>query len=224
MGRIKPMKTFCACLLAALVFGSYAFAEEPAAETPPGYGVAHVVLRSADDVAAVSEALCQFAPRVVVVSGTVPLPALPCEATVIATDTAMKSAAMIDDDAFFVLHADASGEAEGALHRERRARRGARWFFLLAERYVPLASPREELIFQADDPVDALLAAESPIADPAAGAVRPFGGARLFAAGLPDESSFRTYWVDASGIKALGPASPVSGLPSLSPSPETPSE
>jgi hypothetical protein len=211
-------------VLIALVSVPQAFAEEPAVEAPPGYGVAHVVLRSAADAVLVAEALCQFAPRVVVVSGAVPLPALSCDATVIATDVATKSAAMVDEDAFFVLRPDASGEAAGLLQRERRAHRGARWFFLLAERYVPLVSPREELILQADDPVDALLAAESPIADPSAGAVRPFGGARVFAAGLPGESSFRTYWVDASGIKALGPASPISALPSLSPSSETPSE
>ena len=224
---MRRIRRACLVALLGLTLGNVpAHAEVPAAEgdVPTGYGVAHVVLRRAEDWQTIIEAVCRFAPRAVIVSGVGPPTELPCAAVVIETTAPTESAVMIDDDAYFVLRDDPSGETEGALHRERRARRAARWFFALAETYVPMASPREELVLQADDPVDAVLAADSPITDSAAGSVRPFGGARVFASGVADESSFRAYWVDASGIKALGPASPVSALPGSPDAPDSPSE
>ncbi|MBI1320862.1 MAG: hypothetical protein GC168_18205 [Candidatus Hydrogenedens sp.] len=192
------------------------FAQTEPAPAPEGYGIAQVVLRQAEDWDAFAPALCSFQPAVVVVVGAAPeAPALSCGARVHVLAREANTALTMDDDVLYLFADDASGHAEGTLQRERRARKSARFFFVASSFYTPLDDPRVDLILQSDDAADAILAGDSGITDGTAEGVRPFGRAKVYASGTPEESSFRAYWVDASGLRPLAPAVPLSGLSSL---------
>jgi len=185
---------------------------QPAESAPDGYAFAHVVLRDTADWSVLAESLCAMNPEAVFVqcteSGCGDLAALPCDAPIV--PLACGEGVDLADDWLQAWCEEPSGASAGALHQSRRAHRAARWSILFTETYVPLQSPREDMILHADDPVDVLIAADTPVTDSSADAIRPWGDAKVYASGRPDQSSVRAYGVSPSGVRALGPAVGVS--------------